>query len=128
MTSHGFRKSFINQSEKAGINYLSWKYLVGHKLRRTDASYIRTTEEDMLSEYVKAINLLTISSESKLRQQIKNKDSEVKFIHKEISSLKSCVSHMITMMQKQGFDTSETENEFYEYTQEVTKRSDFTQP
>src|SRR5918994_1368971 len=125
MTSHGFRKFFINQSEKAGINYLSWKYLVGHKLKRTDASYIRMTEEDMLSEYVKAIDLLTISSESKLRRQMQNKENEVKFIHEEVSSLKRCVSHMISMMKQQGYDTQETENSFGEYTQEVTKRLDY---
>jgi integrase len=124
MTSHGFRKFFINQSEKAGINYISRKYLVGHKLKRTDASYIRMTEEDTLSEYLKAIDLLTISSESKLRQQIQNKEGEIKFIQSEISSLKRCVKHMISMMQQQGFDTQETENEFDEYTEEATKRLD----
>ena len=39
MTTHGFRKFFINQCEKVNLNYTTWKYLAGHKLRKTDASY-----------------------------------------------------------------------------------------
>lgn len=61
MITHGFRKFFINQCEKVNLNYTTWKYLAGHKLRKTDASYKRETEEDMLTEYVKAIPLLTIN-------------------------------------------------------------------
>ena len=41
-----------------------------------DANYIRTTEEDRLTEYVKAIPLLTIHSESRLEQQIQELKSE----------------------------------------------------
>ena len=57
MTTHGFRKFFINQCEKVSLNYTTWKYLAGHKLKKTDASYKRETEEDLLAEFVKAIPL-----------------------------------------------------------------------
>lgn len=45
------------------------KYLADHKLTKRDASYIRTSEEDRLSEYVKAIPLLTIDPNHRLRQE-----------------------------------------------------------
>ena len=75
-TSHGFRKFYINQSEKANINYTTWKCLVGHKLRKVDAAYKRTTEEDMLAEYVKAISLLTFDPNETLREKVKELESE----------------------------------------------------
>jgi hypothetical protein len=75
-TSQGFRKFYINQSEKANINYTTWKCLVGHKLRKVDAAYKRTTEEDMLAEYVKAISLLTFDPNVTLREKVKELESE----------------------------------------------------
>ena len=75
-TSHGFRNFYINQSKKANINYTTWKCLVGHKLRKVDAAYKRTTEEDMLAEYVKAISLLTFDPNITLREKVKELESE----------------------------------------------------
>ena len=45
------------------------EYLSGHQLPNQDASYIRTSEEDRLAEFVKAIPLLTIDPTQKLRQE-----------------------------------------------------------
>jgi hypothetical protein len=55
--THGFRKFFINQCDKVNIIYSVREHLVGHTMPNQDPSYIRKTEEDMLSEYVKAIPL-----------------------------------------------------------------------
>ncbi|MGH9975098.1 MAG: hypothetical protein ACRD8Z_04595, partial [Nitrososphaeraceae archaeon] len=102
MGTHGFRKFFIMNLDRAGVMWSSREFLAGHKLPGQDASYVRATEEDRLLEYVQALNLLTISSESKLRQRIKNKENEVKFICEEISSLKRCVKHITAEMKKMG--------------------------
>jgi integrase len=74
--SHGFRKFFITQCDKAHLDYTTWKYLAGHKLPRIDASYIRTTEEDRLAEYIKAVPLLTISPEHRLKTRIQQLESQ----------------------------------------------------
>lgn len=76
MTSHGFRKFFINQCDKAHLNYTTWKHLAGHKLQDTDASYLRKHEEDILAEYVKAIPLLSIDSKQRLQTRVKELESE----------------------------------------------------
>ena len=82
---HGFGKAYISTLDRAGVQYTTREYLSGHRLPGQDSSYLRLSEEDRLVEYRKALDFLTISSESKLRQQIKNKESEIKFIRHIIS-------------------------------------------
>jgi len=76
MRTHGLRKFFINQCIRAGLTESTWKPLVGHKLPRTDSSYIRLTEEYLLAEYVKAIPLLSIDSKQRLIQENQELRSE----------------------------------------------------
>ena len=70
MRTHGFRKFFINQCDRANMNYAVREYLAGHKLLNQDPHYIRRAEEDMLAEYVKDIDALTINQEPRMRKQI----------------------------------------------------------
>lgn len=113
MRTHGFRKFFITNLDRAGVMWSTREFLSGHRLPGQDASYVRATEEDRFLEYKKALNLLTISSENKLRQQIKNKENDINFIYEEISSLKRCVKHMTAQMKGMGYN--------YQQTQEVEK-------
>ena len=69
MTSHGLRKFFITECDKANINFTVREFLAGHKLPNQDPHYIRRTEEDMLAEYVKVIPLLTIDQSKKLEKE-----------------------------------------------------------
>ena len=78
MASHGFRKFCITQMVKARLEYNVREFLVGH--RRTtglDRHYDRTTEEDRLSEYLKAMDLLTISPENRLRKQVAEQEHTI---------------------------------------------------
>lgn len=52
MQSHGFRKFFITQCDKAGLTFTAREYISGHRLPNQDASYLENTEEDRLKEYV----------------------------------------------------------------------------
>jgi integrase len=88
MRSHGFRKFFITQCDKANLNFTVREYLSGHKLPNMDANYIRTTEEDRLAEYVKAIPLLTIDPTQRLKQE--NQDLKTNQA-KELKELRSQV-------------------------------------
>ena len=103
MTSHGFRKFFINQSEKANLNYTTLQLLSGHKLRRVDASYKRTSEEDMLAGYVKAIPLLTIDPTERLQQEnhdLKTVQSEkIAELQEEIERNRKATEHIMTMLE-----------------------------
>ncbi len=75
--SHGFRKFAITQMIKSKIDYGTREYLVGHRVSRgLDVNYDRTTEEDRLAEYIKAIPLLTIDPNVTLREKVKELESE----------------------------------------------------
>lgn len=112
MTSHGFRKFFINQCNKASLGYTTWKHLAGHKLAHTDASYIRTTEEDILAEYIKAIPLLTIDPNQRLKKENEElkKDylAELGDLRQEFNEMKQLLVHLSKESQKQLVD------EFYQ--------------
>jgi integrase len=78
MASHGFRKFCITQMVKARLEYNIREFLVGH--RRTtglDRHYDRTSEEDRLREYMKAMDLLTISPENRLRKQVAEQEHTI---------------------------------------------------
>lgn len=53
---------------------------VGHKYSRgLDVNYDRTSEDDRLQEYLKAMDLLTISPENRLRKEIHDKDQIINY-------------------------------------------------
>ena len=71
MRYHGLRKFAITQMIKAKVDFSAREFLVGHRQSRgLDVNYDRTAEEDRLFEYLKAMDLLTISPENRLRKQV----------------------------------------------------------
>ena len=67
--THGFRKFFITLCDRSGMSFSTREFISGHRLPNQDVSYIRVTEEDRLTQYVKAIPLLTISDNQRLAQE-----------------------------------------------------------
>ncbi len=73
MRSHGFRKFCITQMIKAKVDYNTREFLVGHKVARgLDYNYDRTSAEDRLEEWSKAIALLTIDPTQRLQDKVNN--------------------------------------------------------
>lgn len=68
-TVHGFRKWFKTRCENAGVKPIVTELLMGHSVGISD-SYYRPTEKDLLEEYQKAIDALTISNENRLKTQV----------------------------------------------------------
>ena len=69
MAAHGFRKFFTTQCIKSKVNPEIREMLLGHKIGLT-GSYYRPTEQDMLEEYQKAEDNLTIDPANRLRKQL----------------------------------------------------------
>lgn len=68
--AHGFRKYFTTQLVEADLKTeLRWS-LEGHNLKGNDPSYVRTTEKRLQQEYEKAINLLTVNEENRLKMKV----------------------------------------------------------
>jgi integrase len=79
MASHGLRKFCITQMKKAKVDFNDREVLVGHKQSRgLDVNYDRSTEEDRLQEYLKAVELLTISPENRLQKKVAEQEHTIK--------------------------------------------------
>jgi integrase len=78
--AHGFRKFFTTQLVNSKVNPEIREMLLGHKIGLASC-YYRPTEEEMLNEYMKAVNNLTINEENRLRKRVdelseRNKNNE----------------------------------------------------
>jgi integrase len=79
MRSHGFRKFVITTMDKAGVKDTHRRYLTGHAQVGQDGSYVLPNEKDLLAEYLKAEDLLTIDPTQRLQkenQELKSTRSE----------------------------------------------------
>ena len=66
---HGFRKWFKTQCEVAGMKSINIELLMGHSIGISD-SYYRISESDLLEDYLKAIDFLTMGETDILRRQM----------------------------------------------------------
>jgi hypothetical protein len=77
--AHGFRKWFKTRCEIAGMKSINIETLMGHSIGISD-SYYRATQEELLRDYEKSIDFLTINAEHRLQKEVieleKNKDSD----------------------------------------------------
>ena len=70
MRCHNFRKIFNGACIKNNVNHYVKEMLLGHKKElELDRNYYRPLESQLLDEYIKVINDLTISEEHKLREE-----------------------------------------------------------
>lgn len=67
--AHGFRKWFKTRCELAGMKSINIEILMGHSIGISD-SYYRATESEVLDDYLKAVDCLTISNENKLQKKV----------------------------------------------------------
>ncbi|MGB8573350.1 MAG: hypothetical protein WCD19_02740 [Nitrososphaeraceae archaeon] len=74
--AHGFRKFFTTQMAGIKVNAEIREMLIGHKIGLASA-YYRPTEQEMLDEYEKAIDNLTIDPANRLQRKV-----EVLFLEK----------------------------------------------
>ena len=80
---------------KAKLDYESREYLVGHRYSRgLDENYDRTSEEDRLTEYLKAVDYLTINEENRLKLQVaeqQNTITQVQEMARQIELIKNVI-------------------------------------
>ena len=69
MLAHGFRKFFTTQLINSKVNPEIREMLLGHSIGLASA-YYKPTEDEMLDEYMKAADNLTINEENRLRRKV----------------------------------------------------------
>jgi integrase len=91
---HGFRKFVVTNMIRAKLEYNARETLVGHTLKSLDISYDRREQGELLEEYVKAIDYLTIDDLNKLRREVEHykvKASQFDSLKAEIDQLKEMI-------------------------------------
>jgi hypothetical protein len=113
-TLHGFRKFFKTQAERA-MKSLNVEILMGHDIGLAD-SYYKPSEEELLADYIKSVDLLTIEHDRyKLERQVKelndkSKDNEslikanLQEKDKEIAGLKEKYDADIALLKEAMLD------------------------
>jgi len=87
MLDHGLRKYFNTMMRRAKVNYLDKEDMMGHKIG-LETHYERYLEDDFerFSEYQKAIPLLTISDDERMRvenEKLKSEKTELQRIKED---------------------------------------------
>jgi hypothetical protein len=109
---HGYRKAHKTICENAGMKSINIELLMGHNIG-VSGSYYKPTEKEVLHDYLKAIDLLTISDENKLSKKIKElsdknnvqeyvingklqeKDEQIKALQESINFLSDTVNRAL---------------------------------
>ena len=70
-TNHSLRKYFKTRCELAGMKPINIENLTGYSTGISD-SYYRPTENDLLRDYLKCVDALTINDEKSLQAKVEN--------------------------------------------------------
>ncbi len=79
-TNHSLRKYFKTRCELAGMKPINVENLMGHSTGKSEP-YYRPTENDLLQDYLKCVNALSVNDEKTLQKKVedlanKSKDNE----------------------------------------------------
>jgi integrase len=98
-TVHGFRKYFKTRAEQAGMKPINVEILMGHSVGISD-SYYRPIEKELLQDYLRVTDALTVSPENRLRHELetRGKSIEANLLEKdrEIKGLEAQIKVLIT--------------------------------
>jgi len=92
--AHGFRKFFTTQLINSKINPEIREMLLGHKIGLASC-YYRPTEEEMLEEYEKAVDSLTINEEKRLKRKVEKLEvekSQLDMLALELQKVKKAIA------------------------------------
>lgn len=95
--NHGFRKFANTQMVQAKVDAAAKEMLLGHSIGLDD-KYYRPTPEQLLDEYLKAVDLLTIDDNNRLRRKVE----ELTIRASDISALKNQLDELRDVVLKKG--------------------------
>jgi integrase len=104
-TVNGFRKYFKTKAEQAGMKPINIEILMGHSVGISD-SYYRPTEDELLQDYSRVTDALTVSPENKLRHELetRGRSMEMNLREKErkIANLETEISEISRRLYEVG--------------------------
>jgi integrase len=91
--AHGFRKFFTTQLINSKVNPEIREMLSGHSIGLAGA-YYKPTEDEMLDEYMKAVDNLTINPENRLKRRVEKLEVEkieIQALRLELEKVKKAI-------------------------------------
>lgn len=121
---HGFRKWFKTRCEIGGMKSINIEILMGHSIGVSD-SYYRATEQELLVDYIRAVDYLTISKEHKLEKEIGTVIEESKDRFKRVASELGEREMEIRMLQEKDLSYSDALAAFADKLEELSEKLQF---
>jgi hypothetical protein len=106
--SHGFRKFATTNMIRAKVNPEAREMLLGHSIGLSD-SYYQPDANEILIEYLKAVDLLTINEENRLKRKVEELSSEadqIKTMREQITQLQKQYSMQYELSLKYATEIS----------------------
>jgi len=122
---HGLRKFTITQMAKAKVDTEIAKLLTGHTIG-VRGRYLNYSEDDLLQEYLKAVDLLTINEENRLKTKVKEltaktesteyiinrrlqeKEDKLNFMEERFNSIQSQMQSVLSALGSMDQSTKDT--------------------
>lgn len=123
-TAHSYRKYFKTHAEQV-MNRLNVEVLIGHTVG-LNSNYYRPTEQELLTDYIKAIPYLTVNNQTveDLKEHQVAKDREITELKDQMTIMKQNLDQVIKMVKLAqgnmiGVENQETgELELHAYNEE----------
>jgi integrase len=96
---HGFRKFFKTKAEIGGMKPINVETLMGHSTGISD-SYYRPTESELLEDYLKIADHLTIRTETTVRAEVEQVKEQGSMNEDAIASLSDQVMKLMVELQE----------------------------
>jgi integrase len=100
--AHGFRKFATTNMVRAKVSAEAREMLLGHSIGLNKA-YYRPGEDEILQEYLKAVDLLTINEENRLKTEnikLKNETSKIDQLQNQIDKLTHSMYGLLHVSKK----------------------------
>lgn len=105
--AHGFRKFYKSRAEQI-MRPINVEITMGHNIG-VSASYYRPTEKELVEDYIKVVNLLTISANTTiLQKQIielkKNNEDDYTTLQQKLEATNKKVNRLLSLLIKESVD------------------------
>jgi integrase len=112
MAAHGLRKFFDTNLSRARLQRNKMEALMGHK--SLQQLYDKPDDEELLEEYLKAVELLTINDENRLKAKVatlEDKDKQIQELSKAVEEMRSQAVQSAEVQEKKNRELKELKNE-----------------
>jgi integrase len=106
MMSHGLRKAGYTAMARSRMDAEVRELLVGHTIG-VRATYLKYSTEDLLNEYLRAVDNLTVDASNRLLAQVdeyKHQQLEINSLKKQLAEIQNAVVGMVQYQELSGED------------------------